>query len=197
MPPAQILDGDAAFGFAQKADDLLVSKTFLHVQSPRGRELDSKLRRYSKLGGRRLGTMRYHAIASPDVVARYFSSGLDAAGLSRAPMMVFNRKDTLQARFARRITRMQLSPPIHYLPTSTGFVDAAARGLGWCLAPEAMVLPAVERKTLLIIDPTRWLDVPLYWQHAAVRSTTLQRLGDSLRTAAAASLRVGKQGPAH
>ncbi|WP_220353817.1 hypothetical protein, partial [Xanthomonas campestris] len=42
-----------AFGFAQKADDLLVSKTFLHVQSPRGRELDSKLRRYSKLGGRR------------------------------------------------------------------------------------------------------------------------------------------------
>ncbi|MEB1153610.1 hypothetical protein VDP16_21225, partial [Xanthomonas campestris pv. campestris] len=25
----------------------------LHVQSPRGRELDSKLRRYSKLGGRR------------------------------------------------------------------------------------------------------------------------------------------------
>ncbi|WP_386366348.1 DNA methyltransferase, partial [Xanthomonas campestris] len=33
---------------------LLVSKTFLHVQSPRGRELDSKLRRYSKLGGRRL-----------------------------------------------------------------------------------------------------------------------------------------------
>ncbi|WP_211317374.1 hypothetical protein, partial [Xanthomonas hortorum] len=41
------------FGFAQKADDLLVSKTFLHVQSPRGRELDSKLRRYSKLGGRR------------------------------------------------------------------------------------------------------------------------------------------------
>lgn len=96
-----------------------------------------------------LGTMRYHAIASPDVVARYFSSGLDAAGLSRAPMMVFNRKDALQARFARRITRMQLSPPIHYLPTSTGFVDAAARGLGWCLAPEAMVLPAVERKTLL------------------------------------------------
>ncbi|MCE4373885.1 hypothetical protein LYZ82_23615, partial [Xanthomonas hortorum pv. hederae] len=43
-----------AFGFAQKADDLLVSKTFLHVQSPRGRELDSKLRRYSKLGGRRI-----------------------------------------------------------------------------------------------------------------------------------------------
>ncbi|WP_219727482.1 hypothetical protein, partial [Xanthomonas citri] len=41
-------------GFAQEADDLLFGKTLLHVQSPWGRELDSKLRCYSKLGGRRL-----------------------------------------------------------------------------------------------------------------------------------------------
>lgn len=46
MAPAQILD----FGFAQEADDLLFGKTLLHVQSPWGRELDSKLRCYSKLG---------------------------------------------------------------------------------------------------------------------------------------------------
>ncbi|WP_204375487.1 hypothetical protein, partial [Xanthomonas arboricola] len=39
--------------FAQEADDLLFGKTLLHVQSPWGRELDSKLRCYSKLGGRR------------------------------------------------------------------------------------------------------------------------------------------------
>ncbi|MGV7180656.1 hypothetical protein, partial [Xanthomonas axonopodis] len=38
---------------AQEADDLLFGKTLLHVQSPWGRELDSKLRCYSKLGGRR------------------------------------------------------------------------------------------------------------------------------------------------
>ncbi|MEC5116017.1 hypothetical protein, partial [Xanthomonas oryzae] len=36
-----------------EADDLLFGKTLLHVQSPRGRELDSKLRCYSNLGGRR------------------------------------------------------------------------------------------------------------------------------------------------
>ncbi|WP_221261922.1 NB-ARC domain-containing protein, partial [Xanthomonas campestris] len=38
----------------------LVSKTFLHVQSPRGRELDSKLRRYSKLGGRRIRPLNFN-----------------------------------------------------------------------------------------------------------------------------------------
>ncbi|MEP9586221.1 hypothetical protein P2A95_01245, partial [Xanthomonas perforans] len=39
--------------FAQEADDLFFRKTLLHVQSPRVRELDSKLRCYSKSGGRR------------------------------------------------------------------------------------------------------------------------------------------------
>ncbi|MFA4262514.1 hypothetical protein P2B81_21110, partial [Xanthomonas perforans] len=42
--------------FAQEADDLFFRKTLLHVQSPRVRELDSKLRCYSKLGGRRYAT---------------------------------------------------------------------------------------------------------------------------------------------
>ncbi len=136
-----------------------------------------------------LGVMRYHAIASAAFVAAHFQGGFTAHALGKAPMLVFNRKDTLQARFVRRITRTQLSPPTHYLPTSTGFVEAAARGLGWCLAPEAMVLPAVRNKQVVIIDPTRWLDVPLYWQYAAVRSNALQQLSQALCKAAATSLR--------
>ncbi|SBV50518.1 chromosome replication initiation inhibitor protein [Xanthomonas bromi] len=104
-------------------------------------------------------------------------------------MLVFNRKDTLQARFVRRITRTRLAPLTHYLPTSTGFVQAAARGLGWCLAPEAMVMPAVRNQQVVIIDSTRWLDVPLYWQYAAVHSNALQQLSRALREAAATSLR--------
>ncbi|AAW73772.1 unknown protein [Xanthomonas oryzae pv. oryzae KACC 10331] len=53
MPSAQVLDRHAGLGFAQEADDLLFGKALLHVPSPRGRELDSKLRCYSKSGGRR------------------------------------------------------------------------------------------------------------------------------------------------
>ncbi|WP_369936965.1 LysR family transcriptional regulator ArgP [Xanthomonas tesorieronis] len=131
-----------------------------------------------------LGSMRYHAIASPAFVARHFAAGLTAAALAQAPMMVFNRKDALQARFMRRITRTRLSPPIHYLPTSTGFVEAAARDLGWCLAPEQLLTSGLREKQIVVIDPQRWLDVPLYWQHAAVRSSVLQQIGQALRTAA-------------
>ncbi|MGK9145982.1 hypothetical protein KXR77_21405, partial [Xanthomonas euvesicatoria] len=48
-----VLDRHTGISFAQEADDLFFRKTLLHVQSPRVRELDSKLRCYSKSGGRR------------------------------------------------------------------------------------------------------------------------------------------------
>ncbi|WP_295936801.1 LysR family transcriptional regulator ArgP [uncultured Xanthomonas sp.] len=133
-----------------------------------------------------LGTMRYRAIASPAFIAHHFADGLHAATLAHAPMLVFNRKDTLQERFVRRITRSRLNPPIHYLPTSIGFVEAASRGLGWCMAPEQMLEPALRQGQIVVVDQKRWLDVPLYWQHVAVRSKTLQYIGQALRTAAQA-----------
>lgn len=136
-----------------------------------------------------LGAMRYLPIASPAFVARHFAHGLDAPALARAPMLVFNRKDTLQARFVRSVTRARIAPPVHYLPSSTGFVDAAALGLGWAMAPVAMLGDALRNGAVQPIAPRRWLDVPLYWQHWSVRSLTLTRIGDALVRAAAHALR--------
>lgn len=136
-----------------------------------------------------LGTMRYLAIAAPAFKAAYFGVGVSAASLATAPMIVFNRKDRLQARYLRTVTRATLSPPVHYLPTSTGFVEAAALGLGWCLVPESLASTALQRNAVVELDPARWIDVPLYWQHAAIRSTTLQRITTALREAAGKVLR--------
>lgn len=138
---------------------------------------------------RPLGAMRYLPIASPAFVARHFAHGLDAAALGRAPMVVFNRKDALQRRFVRKITRARLDPPTHYLPSSTGFVDAAGLDLGWCMAPESMLHKPLREGIVQAIAPGRWLDVPLYWQHWSVRSTTLERLTGALLAGAAKALR--------
>jgi len=135
-----------------------------------------------------LGTMRYRAIASPEFAKCHFAHGLDAAAFARAPMIIFNRKDELQWRFVHRITRARLAPPVHYLPTATGFVEAASRGLGWCLAPESLIAPALHKKAIVILDPRRSIDVPLYWQYSAVRSLTLQRISQALREVAASAL---------
>jgi len=78
---------------------------------------------------------------------------------------------------------------VHYLPSSTGFIQAAALGLGWCLAPEPQIAPALQAKQIVLLDPERSLDVPLYWQHAAVRSAVLDNVGKALRDAARRALR--------
>ena len=132
--------------------------------------------------------MRYQAIAAPKFVAHHFPVGVDAASLAKTPMIVFDRKDELQWRFVRRITRAHLAPPIHYLPTATGFIDAAALGLGWCLAPESLLQSALVEGRVACIAPDRSLDIPLYWQHAAIRSDTLQNISAELRRAAGNAL---------
>ena len=75
------------------------------------------------------------------------------------------------------------------MPSSTGFIEAAVLGLGWCLAPEPQIAPALAAKKLVLLDPSNSLDVPLYWQYAAVQSTVIDNVGKALRAAAKRALR--------
>ncbi|MFC5581944.1 LysR family transcriptional regulator ArgP [Rhodanobacter terrae] len=137
----------------------------------------------------KLGVMRYLPVASPAFVGRHFARGVDAASLGRAPMLVFNRKDALQWRFIHSVTRARLAPPMHYLPSSTAFVEGAALGMGWAMAPESMLEQPFAEGTLQAIAPGRWLDVPLYWQHWSIRSATLSTVTAVLLLAARRGLR--------
>lgn len=136
-----------------------------------------------------LGTMRYQAIASPEFQQRYFAEGLNEQSLTRAPMLVFSRKDELQNRFIQQVVGKSLLPPIHYLPTSKGFVEAATLGMGWCMVPESMIQPLLPTPHLVMLHPSITVDVPLYWQHASVQSDTFNRLTSVLRQVASRSLR--------
>ncbi|SBS34713.1 putative HTH-type transcriptional regulator/MT2039 [Marinomonas aquimarina] len=123
-----------------------------------------------------LGIMRYHAIASAQFKARYFAQGLTAESLKAAPMLVFNRKDELQNRFIQAAVGQALQPPTHYIPTSKGFVEAAALNLGWCMVPECMIQDALAEQRIVLLAPDITVDIALYWQHASIRSTTLANL---------------------
>ena len=111
-----------------------------------------------------LGILRYRALASPGFMARHFAGGVNGAALQTAPMLVFNRKDALQDRFVRRITRRHLSPPIHWLPEAHAFVAAARLGLGWGMVPDTMARQDLQQGTLVELIPGKPVDVPLYWQ---------------------------------
>ena len=137
-----------------------------------------------------LGIMRYLATASPRFVRRWFPRGLDADALRRAPALVFNRKDELQLRFARRVLRSRaVQLPTHSVPSPNAFVEASLLGLGWGMNPERLIDAHLKSRRLVELAADASVDVPLYWQQWRLASRTLDTLASALRAEAAVSLR--------
>ncbi|WP_298210834.1 LysR family transcriptional regulator ArgP [Acidovorax sp.] len=135
-----------------------------------------------------LGTLRYRALASPAFMQRHFAQGVNATALAHAPMLVFNRKDALQTRFVRRITRRALTPPVHWLPEAHAFVTATRAGLGWGMTPDPMVEDHLQAGTLVELIPGKPVDVPLYWQCWRLNVRALQHMTEAVQRAAGLTL---------
>jgi LysR family transcriptional regulator (chromosome initiation inhibitor) len=111
-----------------------------------------------------LGAMRYRALASPDFIARHFAHGVTAAGLARVPAIVFGPDDQLQHRYLQGLG-VEGGFIHHLCPSSEGFVQLTAGGLGWGLVPELQVQSQLASGQLVELLAGQVLDVPLYWHH--------------------------------
>ncbi len=114
-----------------------------------------------------LGSMRYAATCTPEFHARHFARGVTAQALAQAPVLVFNRKDDLQARYAQRLTGSQqpLQAPTWWIPSTRAFVHANLGGLGWTMNPLPLVRRHLDSGRLVYVKARAWEDIPLYWQH--------------------------------
>ena len=137
---------------------------------------------------RPLGSLRYLAAASPAFVARYFADGVGAASLAKAPSLVFNSKDELQARWARRLCHRDVELPRHTLPSSHAFVTATVAGMGWGMHAQALIAGHLDDGSLVELAPGSALDVALHWQTARAASSVLDGLSRAVVTAAGAAL---------
>jgi len=137
---------------------------------------------------RRLGALRYVATASPKFVRRWFAEGVTAEALARAPSLLFDSNDRLQELWARRIVRRDVTLPVHRIPSTHAFIDAALAGVGWGMNPLALVRAQLKAGSLVELLPDTSVDVPLYWQAARLKVPVLERLTGSVVRAAAAAL---------
>jgi len=120
-----------------------------------------------------LGALRYIATASPEYCARWFPDGFDESAAARAPCLIFNQKDRLQAQWLRQVLGANPQPPLHWLPSSQAFVDAALAGIGWGMNPEPLVSDHIRTGRLVALEPSQPLDVPLFWQQSRIVSPVL------------------------
>lgn len=129
----------------------------------------------------RLGAMRYRPMAAP---------GFTIDSLSRAPMVVFDRNDTLQHVYlSARLGEGEAAPPVHYVPASAEFMTAIRLGYGWGMLPDLQADEELRAGRLVIVDPEGTVDVDLHWQQWRLRSPDLDRVADAIRHAAATHLR--------
>jgi LysR family transcriptional regulator (chromosome initiation inhibitor) len=137
---------------------------------------------------RRLGRMRYRAMASPEFIERRLTGAPLPQLLPTAPVIMFDRKDDLQDRFLRALTRRRSFTPVrHHIPASESFVDAVVTGLGWGMVPEIQAAPRGD--ALVDLAPHRPLDVPLHWQQWKLDSPALAAVADAVKEGAKSALR--------
>jgi LysR family transcriptional regulator (chromosome initiation inhibitor) len=134
-----------------------------------------------------LGAMTYCAVASPDFLAQHFA-GDPAVALATAPMLRFDKRDQMQARWAKAAHGVEIAPPMHWAPSTQGLLDLTLAGMGWSLAPLSLVGPHLAAGRLAELPPGRRMEVALYWQSARLHATALDRLTAAVTAAARASL---------
>ena len=136
-----------------------------------------------------LGAMQYVASASPTFVAQWFPKGLTQAALAQAPCLIFNQKDALQHRWLKMQGAEDTMPPMHFLPSTQGFADAAIAGLGWGMNPLQLIQGALDTGHLEELNPGQArLEVPLTWQVSRIMAPALAHLTKAVLHCASAQL---------
>ena len=128
----------------------------------------------------RLGAMRYRPMATAAFAARWFPGGVTPGTLTRAPAVVFDRSDDLQHGYLRARGVDPALPPLHHVPASVDYIAAVALGFGWGMVPPQQEPPG----ELVELDPAGAVDVVLHWQQWRLRSPSLDRVADAVRSAA-------------
>jgi LysR family transcriptional regulator, chromosome initiation inhibitor len=108
----------------------------------------------------------------------------------RPPLLNYDRKDRLQARWVRSVCKRKVDVPAHWLPSIQAFVDAGVAGIGWGVNPLLLVHAQLRAGTLIELVPGRTLSVPLFWQHTRLQMPMLARLSRAVMAAARSTLRL-------
>nr|BAA32133.1 Orf5 [Streptomyces griseus] len=144
------------------------------------------------LFGPAAGRMRYLPVASPGFADRWLGRR-DGTALreliGEAPVVCFDRRDDLQDAFVRRLgPGARPSARRHLVPTSEGFANAVASGMGWGMVPEVQAEPLLSDGRLVRLAPEPTVDVPLYWQQWKLESPALAAVAEAVAAEAAEAL---------
>jgi LysR family transcriptional regulator (chromosome initiation inhibitor) len=127
-----------------------------------------------------LGVMRYLCVGSPAFAAHWFPDGMTATAVRQAPVLEFDRKDTLQERFIAQRTGYTGYYPHHSFASSDGFVRFVEAGFGYGMLPMLQCERELKAGTLVDLTPGDFLDVPLIWHMWDIQTPFTRLLSDNV-----------------
>lgn len=132
-----------------------------------------------------LGQMRYHLLATPSYIEKWFKQGCTREQLRHAPAVIFNEKDRLHTDFILQNFGLNANQYPHYaIPSYSAFYDAIYSGLGFGWVPEVQAKKAMQNGELTHVIDDAVLDLNLYWHHWKRQSPQLEALTDLLKSSA-------------
>lgn len=139
-----------------------------------------------------IGTLHYLACCSPDFADRHFPHGVNEETLRLAPCLRFERRDGLQARWAREAHGVELNAPMHWVPSSFGFLNFALAGMAWGMLPEMHARQRIANGLLVELSPDTPVAVQLHWTVTRLHATPLKALTDAVLEVAGKALSVSR-----
>lgn len=135
-----------------------------------------------------LGNLQYLACCSPEFAKRHFPDGVTAESLQAAPCLRFERRDSLQAQWVRENLKIELDGPMHWVPSSLGFLNFGLSGLGWGMHPAMIAEAKIAEGKLVELLPGHTLEVKLYWTVTRLHASALRAFTEAVCSVARETL---------
>lgn len=126
-----------------------------------------------------IGMLRYTLVASADYAARWFPEGFTREAASLAPIVNLDRHDQFQYRVLHQaFGDPQVVPPAYYFPIADQYFEAIRSGLAYGLVPALKTAPGLADGSLVDLDSSLCIELPLYWQSWKYQSGLLRELSE-------------------
>jgi LysR family transcriptional regulator (chromosome initiation inhibitor) len=125
----------------------------------------------------RLGAMRYRLLCSVQFFKTWFDAGVFRERLCKAPLLVFDQKDTLQSDFLNAHFKVrQESCRCHTIPSTDAFFKAITLGIGYGMVAELDYKGALSNGELIDLSPGNHSDISLFWHCWRAQSPKVEEL---------------------
>lgn len=132
-----------------------------------------------------LGQQEYKLYGTPEYRDTWFSQGVGLDTIQAAPVLIFNRKDTMHDTLLKEALGVQhIRYNAFYLPSSEKFVSVIATGRVCGMVPPQQAEEYVARGELVNIVPGHSYIVRLHWHCWNLESGELRNFTDALVTGA-------------